>query len=92
MAKLGGLTSGPVNRAAPRARPDHPHPRHPPLPHHRHRAAPRHAAHHLHTRLLQPGLAHLTDPAPPLPSRLRTAARNYQNALDQLTQEAGLAA
>ncbi|MGH8965706.1 MAG: hypothetical protein ACRDXB_10325, partial [Actinomycetes bacterium] len=47
---------------------------------------------HLHTRLLQPGLAHLTDPAPPLPSRLRTAARNYQNALDQLTQEAGLAA
>jgi hypothetical protein len=47
---------------------------------------------HLHTRLLQPGLAHLTDPDPPQPSRLRTAARNYQHALDQLTQEAGLAA
>jgi hypothetical protein len=47
---------------------------------------------HLHTRLLQPGLAQLTDPDPPTPSRLRTAARNYQHALDQLTHEAGLAA
>jgi hypothetical protein len=47
---------------------------------------------HLHTRLLQPGLAQLTDPDPPTPSRLRTAARNYQHALDQLTQEAGFAA
>lgn len=47
---------------------------------------------HLHTRLLQPGLAHLTDPSPPAPSTLRTAARNYQHALNQLTQEAGLAA
>jgi hypothetical protein len=47
---------------------------------------------HLHTRLLQPGLAQLTDPDPPAPSPLRTAARNYQHALDQLTQEAGLAA
>jgi hypothetical protein len=46
---------------------------------------------HVHTRLL-PGLAWLTDPDPPAPSPLRTAARNYQRALDQLTQEAGLAA
>jgi hypothetical protein len=47
---------------------------------------------HLHTRLLQPGLAQLTDPAPQHPSTLRTAARDYQRALDQLTQEAGFAA
>ena len=32
------------------------------------------------------------DPDPPAPSMLRTAARNYQRVLDQLTQEAGLAA
>ncbi|MBV9161894.1 MAG: hypothetical protein JO281_10150 [Pseudonocardiales bacterium] len=47
---------------------------------------------HLHTRLLQPGLAQLTDPDPPTPSTLRTAARNYQHALNHLTQEAGFAA
>jgi len=47
---------------------------------------------HLHTRILQPGLAQLTDPNPPGPSTLRTAARNYQHALDQLTQDAGFAA
>jgi hypothetical protein len=47
---------------------------------------------HLHTRLLLPGLAHLTDPDPPEPSPLRTAARNYRRALDQLTAQAGLAA
>ena len=47
---------------------------------------------HIDTRLLQPGLAQLTDPAPPTASPLRTAARNYQRALDQLTQEAGFAA
>jgi hypothetical protein len=47
---------------------------------------------HLHTRLLPPGLAQLTDPDPPAPSALRTAARNYQHALNQLTQEAGFAA
>ena len=47
---------------------------------------------HLHTRLLQPGLAQLTDPDPPAPSTLRTAARNYQHPLDQLTQEARFAA
>jgi len=47
---------------------------------------------HIHTRVLQPGLAQLTDPDPPAPSALRTAARDYQRALDQLTQEAGFAA
>jgi hypothetical protein len=47
---------------------------------------------HLHTRLLQPGLAQLTDPDLSQPSALRTAARNYQRALDQLIQEAGFAA
>ena len=47
---------------------------------------------HLQTRILQPGLAQLTDPKPPAPTALRTAARNYQRALDQLTREAGLAA
>jgi hypothetical protein len=43
-------------------------------------------------RLLLPGLAQLADPDPPAPSPLRTAARNYRQALDQLTQDAGLAA
>jgi len=47
---------------------------------------------HVHTRLLLPGLAQLTDPDPPAPSPLRTAARNYRHALDQLTEDAGLAA
>ncbi|MGH3585414.1 MAG: hypothetical protein ACRDQ0_03735 [Pseudonocardia sp.] len=47
---------------------------------------------HLQTRLLQPGLAQLTDPDPPAPSTLRTAARDYQRALDRHTQEAGFAA
>ena len=42
--------------------------------------------HHIQTRLLLPGLAQLTDPDPPAPSPLRTAARNYHRALDQLTQ------
>ena len=47
---------------------------------------------HLNTRLLQPGLAQLTDPNPPTPSALRTAANAYQRALDKLTAETGLAA
>ncbi|WP_219420700.1 hypothetical protein, partial [Pseudonocardia nigra] len=47
---------------------------------------------HIDTKLLQPGLAHLTDPDPPAPSALRTAARDYQRALDHLTREAGFAA
>jgi hypothetical protein len=46
---------------------------------------------HLHTRLLQPGLAQLTDPDPPAPTPLRAAAHNYQRALAQFTKEAGLA-
>ena len=44
------------------------------------------------TRLPQPGLAQLTDPNPPAPSTLRTAARNYQRALHHLTQQAEFAA
>jgi hypothetical protein len=47
---------------------------------------------HLHTRLLQPGLAQLTDPNPPQPTPLRTAARAYRQALNQLTEETGFAA
>jgi hypothetical protein len=47
---------------------------------------------HVHTRLLLPGLAQLADPDPPAATALRTAARNYRRALDQLSQEAGLAA
>ena len=43
-------------------------------------------------RLLIPGLAELTDPSPPAPSRLRAAARAYDAALDDLTRHAGLAA
>ncbi len=46
---------------------------------------------HIHTRLLLPGLAQLTDPDPPEPTALRTADRNYRHALDQLTHEAALA-
>lgn len=47
---------------------------------------------HLQTRLLQPGLAQLTDPNPPAPSTLRTAARAYQRALDRHARQAGFAA
>jgi hypothetical protein len=43
-------------------------------------------------RLLIPGLAHLTDPDPPAPSRLRAAARAYDTAIDDLARQAGLAA
>jgi hypothetical protein len=46
----------------------------------------------LHDRLLRPAEAHLTDPDPPSPSPLRTAARAYRAALDRLTQQAGLTA
>jgi hypothetical protein len=42
---------------------------------------------HIQTRLLRPGLAYLTDPDPPRPTRLRDAARAYRQALDQLTQK-----
>ena len=47
---------------------------------------------HIHTRLLQPGLAQLTDPDPPTPTALRTAANAYRRALEDLTKQAGLAA
>ena len=47
---------------------------------------------HLQTRILQPGLAQLTDLNPPSTSALRTAARDYERALDNLTKKAGLAA
>ena len=43
-------------------------------------------------RLLIPGLAELTDPSPPAPSRLRAAARAYDAALDHLARHAGIAA
>jgi len=43
-------------------------------------------------RLLIPGLAELTDPSPPAPSRLRAAARAYDAAIDDLTRQAILAA
>jgi hypothetical protein len=47
---------------------------------------------HAHDHLLRTGLAELTDPDPPAPSRLRTAARAYQAAFHELTQRAHLAA
>ena len=51
-----------------RPRAHHPHPRHPPLPTHRHRRHHAMLLTRIHTRLLQPGLAQLTDPDPPMPS------------------------
>jgi len=47
---------------------------------------------HAHDHLLRAGLAQLTDPSPPAPSRLRTAARAYQAAFDHLACQAHLAA
>ena len=44
----------------------------------------------LHDRFLRTGLAELTDSGPPTP--LRAAAHAYQNTLDDLAQQAGLAA
>jgi hypothetical protein len=43
-------------------------------------------------RFLIPGLAELTDPSPPVPARLRAAARAYEASLDDLARKAGLAA
>ena len=43
-------------------------------------------------RFLITGLAELTDPSPPAPSRLRAAARAYEASLDDLARHAGLAA
>jgi hypothetical protein len=42
-----------------------------------------------HDRLLRTGLAQLTEPGP---APLRTASRNYQTAIDRLTEQSGLAA
>jgi hypothetical protein len=47
---------------------------------------------HAHDHLLRTGLAELTDPDPPAPSRLRTAARAYQAAFHDLAHHAHLAA
>jgi hypothetical protein len=47
---------------------------------------------HAHDHLLRPGLAQVTDPSPPQPSRLRAAARAYQAAFTDLTRQAKLAA
>jgi hypothetical protein len=43
-------------------------------------------------QLLIPGLAQLTDPSPPVPTRLRAADRAYDAAIDELARHAGLAA
>src|SRR5262245_12928201 len=43
-------------------------------------------------RLLIPGLAQLTDPSPPAPTRLPTADRAYDAAIDELTRQATRAA
>ena len=43
-------------------------------------------------RFLIPGLAELTDSSPPVPARLRAAARAYEASLDDLARQAGLAA
>ena len=39
---------------------------------------------HAHDHLLRTGLAEITDPDPPAPSRLRAADRAYQAAFDEL--------
>jgi hypothetical protein len=41
---------------------------------------------------LHGGLAELTEPIPARPSKLRAAARAYENAIDDLLTRAGLAA
>ncbi len=43
-------------------------------------------------RLLIPGLAQLTSPGPPGPSRLRQADRAYKTAITELARQASLAA
>jgi hypothetical protein len=47
---------------------------------------------HAHDHLLRTGLAEITDPDPPAPSRLRAAARAYQTAFTNLARYAHLAA
>jgi len=43
-------------------------------------------------RLLIPGLAQLTDPGPPPGTRLRQAARAYQEAITELARQSSIAA
>jgi hypothetical protein len=47
---------------------------------------------HAHDHLLRTGLAQITDPDPPAPSRLRAADRAYRSAFDDLARYAHLAA
>ena len=47
---------------------------------------------HAHDHLLRTGLAEITDPDPPAPSRLRRAANAYQAAFHDLAHQAHLAA
>jgi hypothetical protein len=47
---------------------------------------------HAHDHLLRTGLAQITDPDPPAPSRLRTAGRAYRSAFNDLARYAHLAA
>ena len=47
---------------------------------------------HTHDHLLRTGLAEITDPDPPAPSRLRAADRAYQHAFHELAHYAHLAA
>jgi hypothetical protein len=47
---------------------------------------------HAHDHLLRTGLAEITDPDPPAPSRLRAADHAYQAAFDELAHYAHLAA
>jgi hypothetical protein len=46
----------------------------------------------VHDRIWRIGLANLQNTDPPTPSRLRTADRTYQNAIDDLIRSSGLAA
>jgi hypothetical protein len=69
-----------------------------PIPHsHRYRVTPDGHRHALflvrtHHRLLRDGLAELTEPTPTLPTKIRTASRAYDAAIDDLLNRAGLAA
>jgi predicted MarR family transcription regulator len=47
---------------------------------------------HAHDHLLRTGLAQVSDPSPPRNTKLHNAARAYQAAFDELTQQARLAA
>jgi hypothetical protein len=47
---------------------------------------------HAHDHLLRAGLAQVSDPSPPRKTKLHNAARAYQAAVDELAQQARLAA